>query len=194
MLRSWRSCCALICCRRRGSPRRRCASCGRCCATGSSWCGCGRCCATGSTPCWPATAHGRPAGCWSGPGRRWLVSLELTAASREVIGDGLALIGATEGRIGRLDGEIRQRARSGPRVKVLTRLPGAGPVTALVILAEIGGITRFPAARKLASRAGLTPAVRGSDRVARYGHISDQGPAWLRRVLCEAAQTAGRSP
>jgi transposase len=138
--------------------------------------------------------HDRPAGCWSGPGRDWLASLPLPAVSREVAGDGLALIDATEARIDRLDREIVQRARSGPRVKVLTQLPGAGPFTALVILAEIGDITRFPAARKLASRAGLTPAVRGSDRVARYGHISEQGSAWLRQVLCEAAQTARRSP
>jgi transposase len=42
--------------------------------------------------------------------------------------------------------------------------------------------------------AGLTPTVRGSDRVAPYGHISKQGSAWLRWVLCEAAQTAKRSP
>jgi len=138
--------------------------------------------------------HGRPAGCWSGPGRDWLASLPLPAASREVAGDGLALIDATEARIDRLDGEIRQRARSDPRVKVLTQLPGVGPFTALVILAEIGDITRFPTARKLASWAGLTPTVRGSDRVAHYGHISKQGSVWLRWVLCEAAQTAKRSP
>jgi transposase len=119
--------------------------------------------------------YGRPAGCWSGPGRDWLASLPLPAASREVAEDGLALIDATEARIDRLDGEIRQRARSDPRVKVLTQLPGVGPFTALVILAEIGDITRFPTARKLASWAGLTPTVRGSDRVAHYGHISKQG-------------------
>ena len=138
--------------------------------------------------------YGRPAGCWSGPGRDWLASLPLPAASREVVEDGLALIDATEARIDRLDGEIRQRARSDPRVKVLTQLPGVGPFTALVILAEIGDITRFPTARKLASWAGLTPTVRGSDRVAHYGHISKQGSVWLRQVLCEAAQTAKRSP
>ena len=70
----------------------------------------------------------RPAGCRSGPSRDWLASLPLPAASREVAGDGLALIDATEARTGRLDGEIRQRARSDPRVKVLTQLPGAGAV------------------------------------------------------------------
>ena len=138
--------------------------------------------------------HDRPAGCWSGPGRDWLAWLPLPAASREVVDDGLALIDAVEVRIDRLDWEVVQRARSGPRVKVLTQLPGVGPFTALVILAEIGDITRFGSARKLASWAGLTPTVRGSDRVAHYGHISKQGSTWLRWVLCEAAQTARRSP
>src|SRR6266536_34209 len=71
-------------------------------------------------------------------------------------------------------------ARCDPRVKVLTQLPGVGPFTALVILAEIGDVSRFGSARKLASWAGLTPTVRGSDRIAHYGHISKQGSAWLR--------------
>jgi hypothetical protein len=73
-------------------------------------------------------------------------------------------------------------------------LPGAGEFTALVMLAEIGDITRFPSARKLASWAGLTPTVRGSDLTVRHGHISRQGSAWLRWVLNQAAQTAKRSP
>jgi transposase len=73
-----------------------------------------------------------------------------------------------------------------------------GPFTALVILAEIGDMSPFGSARKLASWAGLTPTVRGSDRVAHHGHISKvahhghiskQGSAWLRWVLCEAAPT-----
>jgi transposase len=139
--------------------------------------------------------HDRPrGGYWSGPGRAWLASLDLPAVSRELIEDDLALIGALETVIDRLDWEIRQRARSDPRVKVLTQLPGVGPFTALVILAEVGDVSRFGSARKLASWAGLTPTVRGSDRVAHYGHISKQGSVWLRWALCEAAQTAKRSP
>jgi transposase len=138
--------------------------------------------------------HDRPAGYWSGPGQAWLASLPLPSVSREIVDDGLGLIAAVEARIDRLDWEIHQRARSDPRVKILTQLPGVGPFTALVILAEIGDVSRFGSARKLASWAGLTPTVRGSDRVAHYGHISKQGSAWLRWVLCEAAQTAKRSP
>jgi transposase len=138
--------------------------------------------------------HGRPAGCWSGPGRDWLACLDLPAVSREVITDDMALIDALQVPIDRLDREVRQHATAGPRVKILTQLPGVGPLTALVILAEVGDITRFASARKLASRAGLTPTVRGSDRTVRHGHISKQGSAWLRWILCEAAQTAKRHP
>jgi transposase len=47
--------------------------------------------------------HGRPAGCWSGPGRAWLAALELPAVSREVIDDGLALMDALQQPIDRLD-------------------------------------------------------------------------------------------
>jgi transposase len=64
-----------------------------------------------------------------------------------------------------------------PRVKVLRTLPGVGEFTALVMLAEIGDISRFGSARKLASWAGLTPTVRGSDLTVRHGHISKQGSA-----------------
>ena len=115
--------------------------------------------------------HDRPAGCWSGPGREWLASLDLPAVSAEVVSDALGLTGALESVTGRLDAEVRSHARSDPRVKILTQLPGVGPFTALVLLAEIGDITRFASARKLASWAGLTPTVRGSDRTVRHGHI-----------------------
>ena len=116
--------------------------------------------------------HGRPAGCWSGPGRDWLASLRLPAVSREVTGDGLALIDALQQPIDRLDLEIRQRAKADPRVKIFTQLPGVGPFTALVILAEVGDSAGFGSARKLAAWAGLTPTVRGSDRTVRHGRIS----------------------
>jgi len=130
----------------------------------------------------------------SGPGRGWLAGLELPAISRELVTDYLALIHGLAPLTDRIDGELRQHAKAGPRVKILTTLPGVGQFTALVMLAEIGDITRFGSARKLASWAGLTPAVRGSDLHVRHGHISKQGSAWLRWVLNQAAQTAKRSP
>ncbi len=143
-----------------------------------------------------AADHGydRPASYWTGPGRGWLAELDLPAVSREIVTDCLAVIDGLAPVIERLDGELHQHAKADPRVKVLTTLPGVGEFTALVMLAEIGDITRFPSARKLASWAGLTPTVRGSDRTVRHGHISKQGSAWLRWAMNQAAQTAKRSP
>ena len=130
----------------------------------------------------------------SGPGRGWLAGLDLPATSREVVADCLAVTDGLAPATGRIDGELRAHAKADPRVKTLTTLPGAGQFTALVMVAEIGDISRFPSARKLASQSGLTPTVRGSDRTVRHGHISKQGSAWLRWVLNQAAQTAKRSP
>jgi transposase len=143
-----------------------------------------------------AADHGydRSASYWTGPGRGWLAELDLPAASREIVTDCLAVIDHLAPVIGRLDGELHQHAKADPRVKVLRTLPGVGEFTALVMLAEIGDISRFPSARKLASWAGLTPTVRGSDLKVRHGHISKQGSAWLRCVMNQAAQTAKRSP
>jgi transposase len=138
--------------------------------------------------------YDRPGGCWSGPGRTWLASLDLPEVSRRVIEDNLAMLDGLVGPINALDGEIHERAKADPRVKVLTALPGVGELTAMIILAEVGDVSRFGSARKLASWAGLTPTVRGSDLTVRHGHISKQGSTWLRWILCEAAQTAKRHP
>ena len=143
-----------------------------------------------------AADHGydRSAGYRAGPGRGWLAGLDLPATSREIVTGCLAVIDGLAPVIDRIDGELHARAKADPRVKVLATLPGVGEFTALVMLAQIGDIARFGSARKLASRAGLTPAVRGPDLTVRHGHIPEQGSAWLRRALNQAAQTARRSP
>jgi len=143
-----------------------------------------------------AADHGydRPGSYWTGPGRGWLAELDLPPVSRQIVTDCLTVIDGLAPVIERIDGELHQHARADPRVKVLRALPGVGEFTALVMLAEIGDITRFGSARKLASWAGLTPTVRGSDLKVRHGHISKQGSTWLRWALNQAAQTAKRSP
>ena len=70
----------------------------------------------------------------------------------------LDLIDALQDRIDRLDWEIRQRARSDQRVKVLTTAARHRPVHALVIVAEVGDISRFARAPAgIVRPAKLTP-------------------------------------
>ena len=127
---------------------------------------------------------------WTGPGRQWLDALDLPEVPRQITWDSLGIIDAIAPTIDRLDREIHARANADPRVKVLTALPGVGEFTALVLLAEIGDITRFGNARKLASWAGLTPMVRGSDLTVRHGHISKQGSPYVRWVLGQSCLPA----
>jgi hypothetical protein len=84
--------------------------------------------------------------------------------------------------------EIDQRAKADERVKLLCQIRGIGPYIAMLIIAEIGEVKRFPTAKHLCQWAGLTPTVRSSDGKARLGHISRQGSTILRWALTEAAQ------
>ena len=141
----------------------------------------------------PPTRLDRSASYWTGPGRGWLAELDLPAASREIVTDCLAVIDGLAPVIDRIDAELHAYAKADPRVKVLRTLPGVREFTALVMVAEIGNITRFPRARKLASWAGLTPTVRGSDLKVRHGNISKMvcagGTVPLRRPgMCDGGR------
>jgi transposase len=121
-------------------------------------------------------------------GRRFLAELHLRAEPRRRLVSLLALIDDLDREIAAASAEIRQRAEEDPRVALLCQIRGIGPYTAMLILAEVGPIERFPDPRRLCAWAGLTPTVRSSDGKARLGHISRQGSPHLRWALVEAAQ------
>jgi transposase len=125
-------------------------------------------------------------------GREFLAELELRDPNRRRIDSILSLIDDFDREIGEATREIEGLAREDERVPVLCQIRGVGPYTAMLIIAEIGDITRFPDARHLCSWAGLTPRVKNSDRTVRLGHITRQGSAALRWALGEAAQKAAQ--
>jgi transposase len=131
---------------------------------------------------------------WGPAGRVLLAELALPAVQRTIVTDCLALIDAISPLVARLERQLIARARPDPGVQALQALPGIGPITAMPLVAEIGDIGRFPTARKLCAWAGLTPAVRNSDRKVRHGHITKMGSPWVRLVLQEAAQRAKTRP
>ena len=75
-----------------------------------------------------------------------------------------------------------------------TTLPGIGQFTALMMVAEIGDITRFPSARKLAQLGQADPDGPRPGPVRPARPHPKRGPARLRWVPNQAAQTAKRSP
>jgi transposase len=133
----------------------------------------------------------RAPGClWTKAGGRWLDQVELSVMHRWVVEDCRAVLRLAEDRIRALEAEIRRQARPDPRVNALVAIPGVGLLTAMTLVAEIGDISRFPTARKLCAWAGLTPAMRNSDRKLRHGHITKAGPRAVRHVLGEAVQAS----
>jgi len=129
-------------------------------------------------------------------GREFLAELQLREAPQRRLHSLLALIDDFDREIEATSDEIEQRAKADDRVDVLTQIRGVGRYTAMLIIAEVGAIERFPDARHLCAWAGLTPTVRSSDGKARLGHISRQGSPALRWALVEAAQkcTTGGGP
>jgi transposase len=135
-----------------------------------------------------------PSSLWTGLGRTWLAAQTLPEASQRVVKDCLGVIDLLAELRKTLEREIRSSYRPDPRVEALQRLPGVGPIIAMILVAEIGDISRFPTARKLCSWAGLTPVERSSDKTVRRGHISKQGPTLVRWALGEAAHLAKKQP
>ena len=121
-------------------------------------------------------------------GREFLAALELPDGSRRRLDSLMSLIGDFDREITVTTREIDARAKTDDRVPVLCQIRGVGRYTAMLIIAEVGDVTRFPTARHLCAWAGLAPTVRSSDGKARLGHISRQGSPALRWALTEAAQ------
>lgn len=80
---------------------------------------------------------------------------------------------------------IEQQAGADPQAQLLQTMPGIGAYSALLILSEIGDITRFPDSRHLCSYAGLVPSVHASGGKTRLGRLTKQGSSWLRWILVE---------
>jgi transposase len=80
---------------------------------------------------------------------------------------------------------IEHQVKENPKARLLLTIPGISYYSALLVISEIGDITRFPSAKKLCSYAGLVPQVYSSGGKTRYGSITKQGSKWLRWILVE---------
>ncbi|MCW4039027.1 MAG: IS110 family transposase [Candidatus Bathyarchaeota archaeon] len=70
--------------------------------------------------------------------------------------------------------------------RLLTTIPGVGYYIALLLVAEIGDVNRFPSSEKLCSYAGLVPSVRRSGNSTIHGSITKAGSKWVRWALTQA--------
>lgn len=127
-------------------------------------------------------------------GRAWLQAVPLPEGSRLQVDLLLETLDFLEIRIGRLDQRIRRTVRQDAVAERLQSVPGIGPFSALLLLAEIGRIDRFASSHQLAAYAGLVPSTRSSGDKTTHGSVGSEGSPWLKWVLIEIVQTLKLAP
>ncbi|HHF56642.1 MAG TPA: IS110 family transposase [Thermoplasmatales archaeon] len=116
-------------------------------------------------------------------GKEWLHSLKIPAIETY-----LSIMEKLEEEIKKMDKRLKEEEKKFEEVKLLKSIPGVSTFSALVILAEIGDVNRFPDEKKTFSYAGLVPSVHKSGDRVYYGHITKQGSKYLRWILVECAR------
>ncbi len=76
--------------------------------------------------------------------------------------------------------------------RILTSVPGLGPITVALFLAQVRSLDRFPTHRQLAAFIGIDPSTYQSGQYQAPGHISKRGSPHLRRTLYLMAQSVVR--
>jgi transposase len=121
-------------------------------------------------------------------GRGFLESLEMPFPYKEEVESLLGLVDHLDGEIKKLDFVVERLVGDCPQAFRIARIGGIGYYSALLIVSEIGDVSRFRNAKKLFSYAGIIPSERSSGDKVRRGPITKEGSSWLRWALIEAAQ------
>lgn len=98
-----------------------------------------------------------------------------------------ALVDEVEQHIAELEKQIRLTISQIGYVRLLKSMPGVGEILAATIWLEIGEVSRFATAERLAAYAGLTPTVHASGGKLRLGRTSAVANHYLKWAFVEAA-------
>ena len=94
----------------------------------------------------------------------------------------LEQIGILDAKIGKLDAEVRKRAKENDEAKRLTAIPGIGPVCAMAIQAFAPPMEGFLRGRDFSAWLGLVPRQCSTGGKPKLGRISKMGQRDLRRL------------
>jgi transposase len=119
---------------------------------------------------------------------------ELSGAHLFVLTEIMAHIEELEARMQRFELALLQGLSAWqPQLRLLQTIPGIDQMGAAMLLVEIStDMDSFGSAEKLASWVGICPGNNESAGKRKSGKTR-KGNAWVRRLLCEFAQAAGRS-
>jgi len=91
-------------------------------------------------------------------------------------------------QIAQIERELCQQLREDERSQRLLEIPGIGPITASVLMTELGDAQQFGSARQFAASAGLVPRQYSTGGKPTLLGISKRGDKNLRRLLVQGAR------
>jgi transposase len=125
--------------------------------------------------------------------RSWWEEVPLSAVERLRAHQDLLQLDQLTPLIAAVEAELARLSVVEPwaaQVPYLLQLPGIGLISAMTLLAAIGDIARFPAAKHLVGYSGLGAGVHASGQIHHSGPITKQGRREIRAVMVEAAWVA----
>lgn len=130
----------------------------------------------------------RKKGCWSKQGLELLREAELPGVHdrlrRDLLMDELERLNAS---VKRVEVELDALAADHAGVSLLRTIPGVGARTAEAVMAYVDKPERFRRNKQIGAYFGVVPSLDRSGEVARYGHITREGPPTVRGLIVEAA-------
>jgi transposase len=128
---------------------------------------------------------------WSAAHLRWLAEVVCPTPAQQIVFQEYvrAVIEQTE-RLRRLESALYEAVKGWrlyPVVQAIQALRGIDLTGAVILIAEVGDLTRFATPRQLMSYLGLTPSEYSSGPRRRQGGITKAGNGHARRALVEGA-------
>lgn len=128
---------------------------------------------------------------WTEAHERYLAKVSFAEPAQDIaIAEYRSAVREAHERVERLTESMRgqlARWRMRPTVEALMTLRGIDLIVAMILVAEIGDLTRLARPRELMGLLGLVPSEYSSGNTRRQGAITKTGNSHARRVLVEAA-------
>lgn len=125
-------------------------------------------------------------------GIRWLKTIKLEGNDQVQINNYINNIEFLNNEINEIDKKISSQAVKNQDVKILMSMTAIDYFSAMLIMSEIGDISRFGNPNKLVSWSGLCPTLHQSGNSLYMGSMKD-GNKKIRWILIQAANTAVRT-
>lgn len=112
---------------------------------------------------------------------------ELRGLHLDEVDRGLDALSKLDETVKDLDREVHEAYLGSKEAQLLATIPGIGELTAMILVAELCPIDRFPNIEKVCAYAGLVPTSFQSGERAHHGHLREDSNHLLRWILVEAA-------